>query len=184
MKASGSAVLAIMALITGPALAQVHVDYDRSVDFSSFKTFAWANTEAPNLAEEAPLMHSRVKNAIEYQLTTAGMREDTQRPDVFVSYSTATKEEVRMSTSHMGFGGGWGWDPYWGGGFGTSSTSVHTYDRGTLVLDIWDASSKNAIFRGTAEGTVPSNPEKAGRQIDKSIEKIVKKFDSMYRKGR
>ena len=78
MKTSGFAVLAAAALIAAPALAQVHVDYDRSVDFASFKTFAWAKTDSPNLAEEAPLMHSRVKNAIEYQLTTAGMR----RPDL------------------------------------------------------------------------------------------------------
>ena len=112
-KLSGLFVVAL--LMAAPASAQkVHVDYDQSVDFSVYKTFAWGKTPETSLQGEAPLMHSRVKNAIEYHLSEGGLVEDTENPDVYVTYHTRTREEVQLHTSSMGYGygGGWGWDPY------------------------------------------------------------------------
>ena len=51
-------------------------------------------------------------------------------------------------------GPGWGWDPYWEGyggiGGGSSVTTAHTYETGTLIIDIWDAKTNQATFRGAA----------------------------------
>ena len=69
-------------------------------------------------------------------------------------------------------------------GMGPSTTTSHTYERGTLIIDIWDAKTNKAIFRGTAEAVVKDKPEKEAKQIEKAVEKIGKKFDSMYRKGK
>ena len=130
-------------------------------------------------------MHSRVNNSIEYHLTEGGLVEDTENPDVYVTYHTRTREEVQLHTSSMGYGygGGWGWDPYWGGmggmGGGSSTTTSHTYERGSLIIDIWDAKKKEAIWRGTAEAVVKDNPQRAAKQIDKALIKIVKRFDKM-----
>ncbi len=128
-------------------------------------------------------MHSRVKNSIEYHLTEGGLVEDTENPDVYVTYHTRTREEMQLHTSSMGYGygGGWGWDPYWGGmgGFGSSTTTSHTYQRGSLIIDIWDAKKKEAIWRGTAEAVVKNNPQRVAKQIDKALIKIVKRFDKM-----
>ena len=181
----------LIALVATPVAAQkVHVDYDKSVDFDSFQTFAWQAPKDSSLAEENPLMDSRIQSAIESQLTTGGLREDTQNPDLYVTYHCSTKEEVRFNTTSMGYGygGGWGYDPYWGGaggmGMGSSTTTAHTYERGSLVIDMWDANTNKAVFRGTAEAVVKGKPEAAAKQIDKAVTKIVKKFDKMYAKGR
>ena len=110
----------VILLGVAPAAAQkVHVDYDRSVDFGTYKTFAWGRTPDTSLEAESPLMHSRLKNAIEYRLTEGGMTEDTENPDVYVTYHTSSKEEIQLHTTGMGYGygGGWGYDPYWGGIF-------------------------------------------------------------------
>ena len=176
-------ILVVLTVI--PALAQkVFVDYDRSLILQSYRTFAWAQTEQPSLRGESPLMHSRIKNAIEYHLTASGLIEDTANPDLYVTYYTNSKEEVQLHTSGMGyaFGGGWGWDPYWGPGFGSSTTRSYSYRRGSLVIDIWDARQKQAIWRGTAEAVIKENPQKAARQIDKAVAKIVKTWDKMYAK--
>lgn len=186
-------VLVVATLLALPALAQqVYVDYDKSVDFSQYKTFAWKAPTEASLTEESPLMHERVENTIEAQLKSGGLAEDVQSPDLWVTYHTSSKEEVQFNTSHMGYGYGddWGWDPYWDGyggigtGMGTSTTTSHTYERGTLIIDIWDAKTNKAIFRGTAEAVVKGKPEKEAKQIENAVEKIGKKFDSMYRKGK
>ncbi len=179
-------------LMTAPLAAQkVHVDYDRSAMSNEYKTFAWAKTPETSLQSESPLMHSRIKNAIEYHLTEGGMIENTENPDLYVTYHTSSKEEIQLHTTSMGYGygGGWGWDPYWGGGMGmgmggmgSSTTTSSTYERGSLIIDLYDAKKKEAVWRGTAESVMKQNPQKAAKQIDKAVDKIVKKFDQMRAK--
>ena len=41
-----------------------------------------------------------------------------------------------------------------------------------------------ALLAVSAEAVVKAKPEKVAKQIDRAVEKIAKKFDSMYRKGR
>ena len=54
--------LVLVLLVAAPATAQkANVDYDRSVDFNAYKTFAWGPTPETSLQEESPLMHSRIK---------------------------------------------------------------------------------------------------------------------------
>jgi hypothetical protein len=177
----------VLVLVALPAAAQkVYVDYDRSAINNDYETFAWGPTPETSLRGDSPLMHSRIKNAIEYHLTEGGLIEDTESPDLYVTYHTNSKEEVRYNTTTFGYGygGGWGWDPYWGGmgGMGTSTTTAQTYERGSLIIDIWDAKKKEIVWRGTAEATVPSNPEKGARQIEKALKKMIKKYDKMRAK--
>jgi hypothetical protein len=180
--------LVVALAMAAPLVAQkVHVDYDRSADFNSYKTFAWARTPDTSLEGQSPLMHSRVKNAIEYHLTTGGLTQVTENPDLYVTYHTSSKQEVQLHTTGMGYGygGGWGWDPYWGGGMGgmgSSTTTSTTYERGTLIIDIWDARKKEAVWRGSAQAVVKDNPQKQAKQIDKALQKISKKFEKMRAK--
>ena len=170
-----------------PGLAQkVYIDYDETADFSSYKTFAWVKTPEVSIQDGSPLMHSRIKNAIEYQLTTGGLIEDAENPDLYVTYHGESEEEVRVDTQDWGYGygRGWRWDPYWGGrGFGRTTTNVHTYDVGTLIIDIWDAKEKRLIWRGAATKTIPSNPEKQAKLIDEAVAKIARQWEKKYGRG-
>ena len=57
---------------SGSALAQkVNTDYDRSVDFTHYKTYAWL--ESKNPAPE--LAHKRIIAAIDEQLAAKGIQE-------------------------------------------------------------------------------------------------------------
>jgi hypothetical protein len=175
-KAFGLFVVAL--LFAMPAAAQkVQIDYDRTVDFSKYETFAWAYTPETSLEEVSPLMHSRLKNAIEDEFGKGGARQVDEDPDVYITYHTNSKEEVRYNTTHMGYGYGGGW--YWGGGLGSSTTTAYTYERGTLIIDIWDAKTKNMVWRGVITATVKANPEKNAKLIDKGVEKLSKKWQKM-----
>ncbi len=175
-------VVAILLLTAGPAFAQkIYIDYDPSYDASGVETFAWAETSETSVANQDPLLHSRILNGIEYYLTLGGAREVENDPDVHVTYHSSTKKEVVVDTSHYGYGypGSWGYYgrryPY--GGYGTSTSTVRTYNRGTLVVDIWDAASDKLVWRGTAVNiTVTDNPTKMDKRIDKALKKMVDKW--------
>jgi len=183
MKSLMFSLFVIALLMAAPAAAQkVYVDYDQSVDFTSFKTFAWGPTPETSVKGESPLMHSRIKNSIEFHLTEGGLVEDTENPDLYVTYHGSSREETRLTTTGMGYGygGGWGWNAHYPN-FNTTTTS-HTYDRGTLIIDLWDANTKEAIWRGTAEAVVKTNPQQAAKQLEKAINKIVKRWQKQHAK--
>lgn len=180
-------VMLVLVAVAVPAAAQkVYVDYDRNADFSTYRSFAWAETPPTSLEANFPLAHSFIKNSIELELTGAGLIEDLDDPDLYVTYHTASKESLQLMVTAYGYsyGPGWGWDPYWGTAMLTGSAQVNTYKKGTLIIDIWDARTKLALWRGTASDVISEDPEKALRQIDKAITKIVKKYRTMRAEDR
>jgi len=51
-----------------------------------------------------------------------------------------------------------------GGGTGTATTT--TYTVGTLVVDMYDARTKELAFRGTAQDTLSDKPEKNEKKVE------------------
>jgi hypothetical protein len=173
---------AMLALLAGPAFAQkVFIDYDRDYDFDAMDTFAWKSTPDTSLAKSSPLMHSRVVNGIEHHLTMAGLREDDGDPDVYVTYHTSSEKKVSIQTTDFGYGypGSWyrgGYYGHYGVDVGTSTSTVHAYDVGTLVVDVWDAETNELVWRGMAANiTIVDSPDKMAKKLDKALKKIVNK---------
>ena len=63
-----------------------------------------------------------------------------------------------------------------GGGMGSAPTVVNEYTVGTLVVDMFDAKSKNLVFRGTAEDEISDNPDKNKKRLEKASPKMFKNF--------
>ena len=179
-----SAAIVLVSLLAMPAAAGVYVDYDRTADLSKYKTFTWVDKPGTSLEYHNKLIHSRVKNKIEYLLTQGGMHEDDENPDLQVTYHASSEQEMSLDVAAYGYtwGPGWAWDPYWGGMWGgeTVSATVRSYGVGTFIIDIVDADDKMLIWRGTATGiVVPENPAKVEKKIYKAIDKMVKKWQKM-----
>jgi hypothetical protein len=70
-----------------------------------------------------------------------------------------------------GMGGGIRW-----GGMGTATSS--TISVGTLVLDIYDPTTKQLVWTGTAIKTLDpsSNPQKNQQRLDKAMAKLLKNY--------
>ena len=75
-----------------------------------------------------------------------------------------------------GYGRGWGGYGY-GGGYG-GGTDVYQYDETTLVIDIYDASKKEMVWRGTVTGVVKDDPdqEEQKKNIDNVVTKMLADF--------
>ena len=184
MKISTLALAAILTVIAAPSEAQkVYVDYDTYADFDSYETFAWVDTNTTSLKMDYPEVDSMIKNNIEYYMVKGGMAEDTKDPDVYVTYHASTENQSQFMTSTFGYayGAGWNWGPYWGPRV-VSGSMTTDFKKGTMIIDIWDARKKEALFRGTVVKIHADDPMKAIKQIDKGIDKIVKKFREMRAK--
>ena len=178
------AVVVAVVLIAAPCAAQkVYVDYDSHADFESFKTFAWVDTDTTSLKMDYPEVDGMIKNNIMYYLVKRGLRENNEDPDLRVTYHASTQNQTQLMTSTFGYnyGAGWTWGPYWGPMM-VSGSMTTDFKKGTMIIDIWDARKKEAVFRGTITKIFADNPTKAVKQIDDGIDEIVKKFRAMRAK--
>jgi hypothetical protein len=118
-------------------------------------------------------MRQRVENAINTQLQIKGLKlvSSPADADVGLVANGATTEKHTLQTFYDGFGGGWGW-----GGWGPTTTTVQTYQVGTLVVDMFDTHSKQVVWRGTASATVSEHPDKNTKKLEKAVEKMFKDF--------
>jgi hypothetical protein len=182
MKRITTLLVIALALVALPATAQkIFIDYDDSIDFGALKTFTWVETGAPSLERTDPLLHKYVMDQIIAHVEEAGLTQVESGADFLITYHGESETQVRVDTMSYGYGYGAGWR--WGGyGYrGPTTSSVRTYENGTLIIDAWDGDSKELIWRGTATSTTTDNPKKARKKIDKAIQKIVKKWSKEYR---
>jgi hypothetical protein len=91
-----------------------------------------------------------------------------------VVHST-TRTRHTYETLYDGWGG-WGWRRGWGGGFGGSTTFVNDYKVGTLVVDIFDAKSKQAIWHGHATDALSDNPRANARATEEAVDRMFHAF--------
>ena len=96
--------------------------------------------------------------------------------DVSIVAMEITQNQQTLNTFYNGFGGGWGWRRFGGGGFGEATTTTETYKVGTLVVDLFDAKTKQLIWRGTSSDTLSNNSDKNIKNLDKGADKMFKHF--------
>lgn len=163
-----SAGFALGMLLTSTALAQVRTDYVKGTDFSRYQTFMWIKEpDATN-----PLTNQRIVADVNAALTSKGLQLVTADADLGIAAHAAKETQQTLDTFYHGFGGGWRWRD----GFGSATTTVHTYTVGTLVIDIFDARTKQAVWRGLSMKTLSDDPRKLADSLNKAIAKMFKSF--------
>ena len=61
-------------------------------------------------------------------------------------------------------------------GFGDTTTFVETYKVGTLVVDIFDASSKRAIWHGFASDALSDSAKSNAQATEEAVDKLFGNF--------
>ena len=164
--------IGMMFLFAGKSSAQqVKTDYDRSADFGQYKTYSWEHVKT-----KEPLDVDRIKNAVNAALAAKGWTQVDSGGDVSIVAIEMTRNQQTLNTFYNGFGGGWGWRRFGGGGFGEATTTTETYKVGTLVVDLFDAKTKQLIWRGTSSNTLSNNSDKNIKNLDKGADKMSKHF--------
>ena len=154
-------VLITFALMTACASSTtIHSDYDRSVDFSQYKTYGYYSPMGIENPNYSSLLGQMFRDAIDVQMKQRGYVKSSN-PDVLFNVSARMEDKTRVTTTSdpMMYGGGYYgyrggmYDPWGGYGYGTS-THVSQYTQGTVNIDMVDPRMKRMLWEGVAIGRV------------------------------
>ena len=158
-------VAAGLVLLLGPSgcttAARVGVtnDFDHSVNFRAYKTWAWY-PQQPRDVEGGPakgyesFLDKRMRASVASEMASKGLTEVDTAPDIYVAYSARVEDKQQVSPYYNGLGYPYG---YGYGYYGRSYSPVTQYKAGTVVIDIIDARRKELAWRGTGQAQVDQN---------------------------
>ena len=169
--------LALMA-VSGCSSLQVSRDYDAARDFSVLRTYAWQHDMQPETGDpriDNNLLDERVRRAVNDTLKNKGFRRaDRGEADFLVAYFRNYRSRISGGSWNVGAGRG-SYGRYGSVGYGSD---ISQYDQSILTIDILSPDNNKLIWRGVGIRTSyeGSSPGKMTRIVNKSVEKILKKF--------
>jgi hypothetical protein len=167
-----TAVLLLLAVgMTSCSTVKVASDYDQTVDFNQYKSFAFFKPGIDK-ADISDLDKKRILRAIEEEMIAKGFTK-SEEPDLLVSIFTKTKENINIYENRYGYGYGWGWYPwYWGAGPNTITTT----SEGTLYIDLIDSEGKELVWQGMGTAALAKEVNKKQERINEIVKKILEKY--------
>ena len=157
--------LVFFLLLPGLTHAQkIKVEYDKSLDFSKFKTYAIDPKE--NAAR--PMLRLAIQAAVQDDLAKRGLTKVDADPDLYVQMYGAIDSDA--SINYM--------DPIYGSGipplnYGITmwhsipgSVTTVVVHKGEMVIDIIDARQKKLVWRGIANQKLSEKRDKLLEQVN------------------
>jgi hypothetical protein len=160
-------VLTLLACALTPA-QDVSTNSMPGTDFSKYHTYKWVTIQGATQPNQ--IVDAQIKASIESQLAAKGLtKTDSDKADLFVGYQVSINHETQWNA--YGTGG-----LRWGGGMGTATSSAISI--GTLVLDMYDPSTKKLVWTGRVTKTLDpnANQQKKQKNLDKAMQKLLKNF--------
>jgi uncharacterized protein DUF4136 len=178
---------AVTLLLAAGSLAQdVRYNFDKSTDFSKFKTYKWVAIK--DAAKVNDLVDKQIKDALDAELATKGLTKvEGDDANLYIGYQPAVGEEKQFNSYSTGWGYGSGWGGGWyGGGMGTTTTSgsTSTIYKGQLALDMYDSAGHDLVWRGVVSKTIDpkAKPEKQQKNLAKAVKKLMKDYPPPVKK--
>jgi hypothetical protein len=181
MRRSRPAALALAAVLTAAATAsalEVESRHAPGADFAAYRTFDHLPRPATDdRSRFAPGSDydRRVRAALERRLADRGFRRVDADPDFLVAYSLGRKEVLDTSGARRELAPGLSiaWE---------EGELVRAYTEGTLLVEVVDAGSREAVWVGWATEVVDDpdalleQPERLMKKIDKALRRILRRF--------
>lgn len=165
---------AFVTLAVGQAAAQAaNVTFDKSTDFSRYKTYKWVTIKDAQQFDE--LTSGQLIGTFDTALARKGLtKSQSENPDLLIGYQVALGNQKHLNDYNLGGAYGSAAGATTGSG-SVTTTAVHT---GELVLDMYDAATKQLVWRGVVAKAIAADakPDKKQKQLDKTVEKLLKDF--------
>jgi hypothetical protein len=163
----------VFLLFAQPAWGQkVDVKFDKSVDFSKYKTYTWAK----GMPARNPIVNQMIIDSIEQQLAARGLTKteaDGELQVIFVAAMDLDLQIQGLTWSNVS-------NPM---GSLTNVGPPMNVRKGMLVVDLMDKKAERYIWRGTAKETLTQGPTADIVGDAKRVEKVVKKaVEKMFNK--
>jgi hypothetical protein len=160
-------VLTLLACMLTPA-QDVTTNSMPGADFTKYHAYKWVPIDGAVVPNQ--IVDAQIKQSIDSQLAAKGLtKTDGDKADLLVGYQISIQQEKQWNA--YGTGG-----MRWGGGMASAQQS--TISTGTLVLDMYDPSTKQLVWTGRVSKTLdPSaNQGKKQKNLDKAMQKLLKNF--------
>ena len=177
------AIFAGMALFATGCASVAKIEKDESADFSSYKTFAWADDAKDHFSD---IQETNLRNAVQVELSKAEWREETKRPDIILKPELSVDRAVRESNNPVYS------RPYARPVFNPYTrrwmsiyypAQIIGYDNqqyevkeGTLTLSMIDTKTDKVIWQGWTTEEL-ENGKLTSKDLTRSAKNILKKFD-------
>ncbi|WP_303285235.1 DUF4136 domain-containing protein [Marinobacter sp. SS8-8] len=165
--------LAIVALAMTGCASSVVTDYNSSVVFGNYSSWAFGNgTDSSSFIS---LDGTRVRAAIERELNRKALRQVPEsEADLLVNWQIVPEERLQQIGPGLGFGlghGSFGW-------LLSSPPPVREIEEGKLVVELADSESKQVVWRAASRRYLNENqsPETRRELIDELVSEMFARF--------
>lgn len=154
---------------------RVATDYDQTVNFQQFKTYAFLK-EGVDEVKISDLDKKRILKAIDEEMSAKGYHK-SENPDLLINIFTDAKQVVSVNHFYGGWGYGfynpWSWSPWmWGGTYPMVTSSTE----GVLYIDVLSAKNKELIWQGKGTGYLAYKQSKKEERIKKFVNNVLASF--------
>jgi hypothetical protein len=151
--AATASVLVLAGCASAPS---VRVDFDRSADFTSYKTFGFVSPLDTDRRGYQTVLSQHLKAATQREMEARGMRLDAGAPQLLVNFSAELSDKLRVTSTPMMGAGYYGyrrglysaWPGY------ADYTTFTQYTEGTLNIDVIDVARKQLVWEGVVTDSV------------------------------
>lgn len=174
-------ILIIAILLNACSSTKVLSDIDKGADFDSYKTYAWSSVEDP-MKEDYPqydnsLNRKRWKNAIDAAMQNEGYVMKEENVDLQVDFHVQFEHNAIIDHEYHE-----GQRNYYEQ---IDQTSVYQYDEGIMTIHLVDLVQEQVVWQGVSTRILDiSLLENADANIQKTVNKIFKKFHSQTTKSK
>ena len=177
MKTKQLSLLFLILFLASCSAVRVYSDYDKNVDFSTYKTYAFYKTGIDKV-EISDFDKKRILRSIDEEMSAKGLTK-SETPDLLININTKTEKniDVNQFNSAWGYGWGFGWNPYWG-----ANTMVSTSIEGILIIDLIDAKKKELVWQGEGVGNLTRDTNKKDENIKNFVSKILVLYPPIIKK--
>jgi len=165
--------LVLSAVAAAPASAQSgRYTFDKKADFSKYKTYKWVAIKDAQQLDE--LTAEQLIGTLDLELAKKGLaKTQSDDTDLYIGYQIARLKDKPLNNSNIGLAAGSGV----GGSTGAVSTTTAVHS-GQLVLDIYDSTTKQLVWRGVVSDPIDADakPDKKQKHMDKAVQKLLKNY--------
>jgi hypothetical protein len=164
--------IALVFALAACSTVKVSFDYDQTVDFSKYKTYAFtADSLTKSIGE---LNRGRVLQAFESEAALKGLTKSAT-PDLLVNIHIKGNEVVTATANTMG-AGPWGYR--YGGGFASTQITYDSYTEGTMFISFLDSKSGNLVWQGIGTKALveKASAEEREKNINYAVHQIMMNY--------
>lgn len=171
------ALASLVALVSACSSNPPVIDYDQSIDFSGYSSYAFISDHplmrAPDSPPGSPLMEGKLIKATDEFLQAKGFTkaDHPEEADFAVGFTIGARDKIRVNSYPAPYRpnyGGWGWGgPYYAG---SSNVDVQQYTEGTLAIDIYDVQEHKPAWHGVTTKRITDSMR---RNLDESVHNLI-----------